>query len=512
MGAFADTLFSVLLSWVKSAVGSLVTLFQSGGDRGILAWLGNNWLLIVLVLVAGGLVMDWLIWLVRWQPYHIWATRARRVKRGLLRMLGFGRNKNEENVSESSGEYLSEAPTRIVPAVHEEPPQLDEAAQQMAFERAQAVPEEVLGAYPGQRYDVQTVYQAQPAYDEQPIYQVQPAYDEQPVYQPQPAYDEQPIYQAQPAYDEQPIYQAQPAYDEQPLYQPQPAYDEQPVYQPQPAYGEQPLYQPQPAYDEQPVYQPQPAYDEQPVYQPQPAYDEQPVYQPQPAYGEQPEAAEPAVDHKSLRQVYGRPVSEDAEASQELVPGVDPFAPYDAPEVLEALEARADRAPQAQSAQADAEEEPSRRRRRRQRTSCETQTPDLSEEAPSPEETVSEEPIPEEAAPAPEAQATSEAAYDGSASADDLPEPPQWPDWEQTAVHPVARMDDIRVPGTRAKPSMVDRLRERVEKRGAGGEKKRSRIANFFDPREEPVKGLAPRVSKEEAFAKPVRPDDEDRP
>lgn len=452
MGAFADTLFSVLLSWVKSAVGSLVTLFQSGGDRGILAWLGNNWLLIVLVLVAGGLVMDWLIWLVRWQPYHIWATRARRAKRGLLRMLGFGRNKKEENVSEGSGEYLSEAPTRIVPAVHEEPPQLDEAAQQMAFERAQAVPEEVLGAYPGQRYDVQTVYQAQPAYDEQPLYQPQPTYAEQAVYQPQPAYDEQPIYQAQPAYDEQP------------------------------------------------------------VYQPQPAYDEQPVYQPQPAYGEQPEAAEPAVDHESLRQVYGRPVSEDAEASQELVPGVDPFAPYDAPEVLEALEARADRAPQAQSAQADAEEEPSRRRRRRQRTSCEAQTPNLSEEAPAPEETVSEEPIMEEAAPAPEAQATSEAAYDGSASADDLPEPPQWPDWEQTAVHPVVRMDDIRVPGTRAKPSMVDRLRERVEKRGAGGEKKRSRIANFFDPREEPVKGLAPRVSKEEAFAKPVRPDDEDRP
>ena len=488
MGAFADTLFSVLLSWVKSAVGSLVTLFQSGGDRGILAWLGNNWLLIVLVLVAGGLVMDWLIWLVRWQPYHIWATRARRAKRGLLHMLGFGRNEREENVSEGSGEYLSEAPTRIVPAVHEEPPQLDEAAQQMAFERAQAVPEEVLGAYPGQRYDVPTVYQAQPAYDEQPLYQPQPAYDEPPIYQVQPAYDEQPVYQPQPAYDEQPIYQAQPAYGEQAVYQPQPAYDEQPIYQAQPAYGEQPLYQPQPAYDEQPVYQPQPAYDEQP------------------------EAEEPAVDHESLRQVYGRPVSEDAEASQELVPGVDPFAPYDAPEVLEALEARADRAPQAQSAQADAEEEPSRRRRRRQRTSCEAQTPDLMEEAPAPEETVPEEPIPEEAAPAPEAQATSEAAYDGSASADDLPEPPQWPDWEQTAVHPVARMDDIRVPGTRAKPSMVDRLRERVEKRGVGGEKKRSRIANFFDPREEPVKGLAPRVSKEEAFAKPVRPDDEDRP
>ena len=88
MGAFADTLFSVLLSWVQSAVGSIVTLVQSGGDRGLLAFLGNNWLFIVLVLVAGGLVVDWLIWLLRWQPYHVWATRARRFKRGLLRLFG----------------------------------------------------------------------------------------------------------------------------------------------------------------------------------------------------------------------------------------------------------------------------------------------------------------------------------------------------------------------------------------------------------------------------------------
>ncbi len=482
MGAFADTLFSVLLSWVKSAVGSLVTLFQSGGDRGILAWLGNNWLLIVLVLVAGGLVMDWLMWLVRWQPYHIWATRARRVKRGFLRMLGIGRRKGEDESEESSGEYPSEAPTRVVPAVHEEIPQLDEEAQRVALERAQAVPEEALGAYPGQRFDAPT------------------AYTRQPVYPPQPAFDEQSVYQAQPAYDEQPTYQAQPAYDEQLAYQAQPAFDEQPVYQPQPVYDEQPTYQAQPAYDEQPAYQAQSAYDEQPAYQP-------PV-------SAEPEATEPIVDADSLRQVYGRPAAKDTEVSQELVPGVDPFAPYDAPEVLEALEARADRAPQAQSARDDADDASSPRRRRRRRTPAEERAAEPPAETAAEENGVSKASAVEEAASVPEVpvQAAPEAAPGDDAPADDLPEPPQWPDWDQTAVHPVVRMEDIRVPGTRTKPSVVDRLRERVEKRGAGGEKKRSRIANFFDPREEPVKGLAPRVSKEEAFTKPVRPDEEDRP
>ena len=182
--------------------------------------------------------------------------------------------------------------------------------------------------------------------------------------------------------------------------------------------------------------------------------------------------------------------------------------------MLEALEARADRAPQAQSAQDDADDASSPRRRRRRRTPAEERAAEPPAETAAEENGVSKASAVEEAASVPEvpAQAAPEAAPGDNAPADDLPEPPQWPDWDQTAVHPVVRMEDIRVPGTRTKPSVVDRLRERVEKRGAGGEKKRSRIANFFDPREEPVKGLAPRVSKEEAFTKPVRPDEEDRP
>ena len=420
MGAFADTLFSVLLSWVKSAVGSLVTLFESGGDRGLLAWLGNNWLFVVLVLIAGGLVADWLVWLVRWQPYHIWATRVRHVKRSFCRLLRLGGRRDEEDEEEEDGQtgtyqmLRDEMPTRIVPVLRQEPLELPEEERRAAFEQAQAVPEEALGAYPGQRYD---------AVSQIPLQE-----------------------QAQYAYDEQPAYVEQTVYDEQP------AYVEQTVYEQQPAYVEQTVYEEQPAYDERP----------RSIY-------ERPV--------------EPEATHRDA----------DAETSQELVPGVDPFAPYDAPEVLKALGDKANNEPE--------QEMSTGRRRRRRRTGTPEQPTGMQDDMHTdPEETedapgvaVASPKEPEAAAPLPD---------------DDLPEPPQWPDWSNTAVTPVVRMEDVRIPGSRVKPSMIDRLRERVEQRqSSGGEKKRSRIANFFDPREEPVKGLAPRVKKEDAFSKPVQPE-----
>ena len=484
MGAFADTLFSVLLSWVKSAVGSLVTLFESGGDRGLLAWLGNNWLFVVLVLVAGGLVADWLVWLVRWQPYHIWATRARHVKRRICRLLGFGRRQSEEDEEEGAqtGAYQmirDEKPTRIVPILRREPIELPIEEQQAAFEQAQAVPEEALGAYPGQRYDAAPMTHAAQAQDSY-------------------GYAEQPIYAEQLNYVEQPVYAEQPAYAEPSVY------DEQPVYAEQPVYVEQPDYAEPSAYDEQPVYAEQPVYVEQPDYAEQPAYDEQPVYAEQPVYDEEPAPAERPCS------VYERPIeprerpqpsSVDAELSQEIVPGIDPFAPYDAPEVLKALENAENVKPEAQA--------PAGRRRRRRRAADPEQAV-LQRETPPPGDAITVQGAPKRTPEPPDAPAKESDAAAPVPPDDDLPEPPQWPDWENTAVTPVVRMEDLRIPGSRVKPSLFDRLRERVEQRQApGGEKKRSRIANFFDPREEPIKGLAPRVKKEDAFAKPVQPEDE---
>ena len=407
MGAFADTLFSVLLSWVQSAVGSIVTLVQSGGDRGLLAFLGNNWLFIVLVLVAGGLVVDWLIWLLRWQPYHVWATRARRFKRGLLRLFGVGRR--DEARPQPDGPDAPLQQTRRMPAVRKEPLELDEEQQRAAFAQAQAVPEEALGAYPGQRYD------------------------------------------------------AQPVYEQQPIYQPEPAYEQQPVHQPEPVYEQQPAYEPDPAYEQQPAYD-----------------------QPAEEVADMPDDARRDED---LRQRFGRPDAPQQDV--EAVPAFDPFAPYDAPEMLTALGMHAGE---------PASEPASPRPRRRRRGAGESQSKPEPEPAPDPEPR-------SEVNPAEDIALIAEVPT----PTEELPDAPQWPDWENTSAHPVVRMSDIRVPGTRTKLSMVDRLRERLDNRAQGGPKKRSRLAAFFDPREESVRGLSPRVKKEDAFSKPVRPGDEGR-
>ena len=78
MGTLTDSLFTVLMSWVRGLVNALWALFSSDHTTA-LAFLGKHWLLIAAVLIAAGLVIDWIIWLLRWQPYHLWAQRARRL-------------------------------------------------------------------------------------------------------------------------------------------------------------------------------------------------------------------------------------------------------------------------------------------------------------------------------------------------------------------------------------------------------------------------------------------------
>ena len=66
MGTIADSLFSALMSWVRALVNDFWAIFSSERTT-ILELLGKNWIGIVIILLAFGLVVDWLIWLLRWQ-------------------------------------------------------------------------------------------------------------------------------------------------------------------------------------------------------------------------------------------------------------------------------------------------------------------------------------------------------------------------------------------------------------------------------------------------------------
>ena len=74
MGQFANTIFSMLLGWVQTAAAWLWQLMTNTDVSAWLRWLLDHWLLLLLALCAAGLVIDFVIYLIRWQPYRVWRS------------------------------------------------------------------------------------------------------------------------------------------------------------------------------------------------------------------------------------------------------------------------------------------------------------------------------------------------------------------------------------------------------------------------------------------------------
>lgn len=147
MGTLADSLFTVLMSWVRALVSALWSLVSSD-DMTVLEFIGRNWLMIAVVIIAAGLVLDWVIWLLRWQPYHLWAQRVRR----LLRIEE--PEEEEEKLRARPAVTKKRAPVYEAPVspAREVPLYVQEEESEM-LSRADDVPDSELGAYPGRRYD-----------------------------------------------------------------------------------------------------------------------------------------------------------------------------------------------------------------------------------------------------------------------------------------------------------------------------------------------------------------------
>lgn len=155
MGAFADSLFAVLMSWVRALVNSLWALFTTEKTT-VLEFLGKNWLTIVIVLIAAGLAIDWITWMIRWKPYTLRgrmreAQRREEEKQASRRAQQMAREMQADALDdeEDKEDWLPERPV------------MDEQDARRAMERAQAVPDAELGAYPGMRYGEQAQQPAQ---------------------------------------------------------------------------------------------------------------------------------------------------------------------------------------------------------------------------------------------------------------------------------------------------------------------------------------------------------------
>lgn len=73
MNLIADRLFALLLGWTNALFNSLWNLLTNN-TSGVSGFFQTFWLPIILLLLAFGTVVDYLVWLVRWRPYYVWST------------------------------------------------------------------------------------------------------------------------------------------------------------------------------------------------------------------------------------------------------------------------------------------------------------------------------------------------------------------------------------------------------------------------------------------------------
>lgn len=68
IGEFAYTL---LLGWMRGLVDWFWSMSSGTGNTGAWSWFLSNWKIWLVILLVGGLVVDWVMWIVRWRPYRL---------------------------------------------------------------------------------------------------------------------------------------------------------------------------------------------------------------------------------------------------------------------------------------------------------------------------------------------------------------------------------------------------------------------------------------------------------
>ena len=109
MNAFADSLFSAIFGWLRSLMQGIWVAITSGQVSSFFTWLGDNWLWAVLFLGIAATVVDFCIWLIRWRPYKVWATKYRHARDFIL----YGRRNNSRKFEKG---YEDALPLDMPPA------------------------------------------------------------------------------------------------------------------------------------------------------------------------------------------------------------------------------------------------------------------------------------------------------------------------------------------------------------------------------------------------------------
>lgn len=79
MGVIANSVFTLLLSWVRSAVSGLWSALFESNHGGTFRWIGENWKQLALIICLIGVITDVVVHQLRWRPHWVWFSFLRRM-------------------------------------------------------------------------------------------------------------------------------------------------------------------------------------------------------------------------------------------------------------------------------------------------------------------------------------------------------------------------------------------------------------------------------------------------
>ena len=79
ISGYSNAIVDLMLGWLKGLANWVLRLFNLAGSAAgsPLVWLADNWLKLLIFFLALGIILDRLVWLIRWRPYWVWFRKER---------------------------------------------------------------------------------------------------------------------------------------------------------------------------------------------------------------------------------------------------------------------------------------------------------------------------------------------------------------------------------------------------------------------------------------------------
>ena len=74
---YSNAIVNAMLGWLKGLASWVLKLFNLSGGFSPLKFLADHWLQLLIIFLVIGVVVDLLVWLIRWRPHWVWLHKKR---------------------------------------------------------------------------------------------------------------------------------------------------------------------------------------------------------------------------------------------------------------------------------------------------------------------------------------------------------------------------------------------------------------------------------------------------